>query len=96
MLGQVLTLVEGDAVEAVGGVEDPLGDHAPQLQVGGQHLVVDAEALLALSGLVEGPVGGPEGLTGLGLRVQVHAGGVDLSVSAGVVHGRRSEPGEQL
>ena len=96
MLGQVLALVEGDAVEAVGGVEDALGDHAPQLQVRGQDLVVDAEALLALSGLVEGPVGGPEGLAGLGLRVQAHAGGVDLSVCAGVVHGRRSEPAEQL
>ena len=89
--GQVGPLVEGQAVETVGGVEDALLDDVPQLQVGGQGGVVHPELLPAQPRLVQGPVGRAEDLPGQGERVGGHARGQDGGVAAGVGHGRRGQ-----
>ena len=94
VLGEVGPLAEGDAVQAGGGVEDAPLDDVPQLQVGGEGGVVQAEALLALGLLVTGPVCRTEGLARSRPRVGVHAGRVGLGVETGIGHGRRRQPAQ--
>ena len=89
---EVCSLVEGDAVQTVGSVEDTVFHHIAQLEVRSEDGVVDSEALLALGLLVARPVSRTEALPWHRRRIGGHTCGVDIGVPAGVGHGRRDEP----